>query len=157
MQDDHLNALPSPLSSTPRVPLLYLHPSPIEPLPRLTLRLFQSNSCTTDSPDPNSQEPDDLIAAPKLWIKREDSNSGLAGGGNKVRKLEYVVADALAQNATVLVTIGGLQSNHMRQTAAVGAKLGLKVVSISSYSIPHSNSLDYRVSCECAVFFGFFL
>ena len=53
--------------------------------------------------------------------------SGLAGGGNKIRKLEYVVADAIEQGATVLVTTGGPQSNHMRQTAAAAAKVGMKV------------------------------
>ncbi|HWX08740.1 MAG TPA: 1-aminocyclopropane-1-carboxylate deaminase [Gaiellaceae bacterium] len=64
----------------------------------------------------------------EIWAKREDCNSGLAYGGNKVRKLEYLVADALAQGCDTLVSIGGVQSNHTRQVAAVGAKLGLKCV-----------------------------
>lgn len=58
---------------------------------------------------------------------REDVNSGLAFGGNKTRKLEYIVPDVLASGADTLVSIGGYQSNHTRQVAAVGAKLGLKV------------------------------
>ncbi len=61
----------------------------------------------------------------QLYIKRDDC-TGLAGGGNKTRKLEYLVADALAQGADTLVTIGGLQSNHARQTAAAAAKFGLR-------------------------------
>src|SRR5262249_54011628 len=58
--------------------------------------------------------------------KREDCNSALAFGGNKTRKLEYLVPDALEQGATHLVTIGGVQSNHTRQVAAVAARVGLK-------------------------------
>src|SRR5262245_3613355 len=56
-----------------------------------------------------------------IWAKREDCNSGLAYGGNKVRKLEYLVPEALAQGADTLVSIGGVQSNHTRQVAAVAA------------------------------------
>ncbi len=56
-----------------------------------------------------------------LYIKRDDC-TGLAGGGNKTRKLEYLLADAQRQGADILVTIGGLQSNHARQTAAAAAK-----------------------------------
>jgi 1-aminocyclopropane-1-carboxylate deaminase len=62
----------------------------------------------------------------QIWAKREDCNSGLAYGGNKTRKLEYIVPDALASGADTLVSIGGYQSNHTRQVAAVAAKLGLK-------------------------------
>jgi 1-aminocyclopropane-1-carboxylate deaminase len=61
-----------------------------------------------------------------IWAKREDCNSGLAYGGNKTRKLEYIVPDALAQGADTLVSIGGYQSNHTRQVAAVAAHLGLR-------------------------------
>ncbi|GAA2024493.1 1-aminocyclopropane-1-carboxylate deaminase [Terrabacter terrae] len=61
-----------------------------------------------------------------VWAKREDVNSGLAFGGNKTRKLEYIVPDVLASGADTLVSIGGYQSNHTRQVAAVAAKLGLK-------------------------------
>jgi 1-aminocyclopropane-1-carboxylate deaminase len=62
----------------------------------------------------------------EIYAKREDCNSGLAFGGNKVRKLEYIVPDAIASGADTLVTIGGVQSNHTRQVAAVAAKIGMK-------------------------------
>jgi 1-aminocyclopropane-1-carboxylate deaminase len=68
-----------------------------------------------------------LSCGATFWIKRDDSNSGLAGGGNKIRKLEYVLADALSQGADTLVTTGGIQSNHMRQTSSAAAHLGLNV------------------------------
>ena len=61
-----------------------------------------------------------------VWAKREDVSSGLAFGGNKTRKLEYIVPDILASGADTLVSIGGYQSNHTRQVAAVAAHLGLK-------------------------------
>ena len=61
-----------------------------------------------------------------IWAKRDDVSSGLAYGGNKVRKLEWLLPDALAQGCDTLVTIGGVQSNHTRQVAAVAAALGLK-------------------------------
>ena len=64
----------------------------------------------------------------EIWAKREDCNSGLAYGGNKVRKLEYLAADALATGCDTLVSIGGVQSNHTRQVAAVAARLGLGCV-----------------------------
>jgi len=60
----------------------------------------------------------------ELYAKREDCNSGLAFGGNKIRKLEYIVPDAIASNADTLVSIGGVQSNHTRQVAAVATKIG---------------------------------
>jgi 1-aminocyclopropane-1-carboxylate deaminase len=63
-----------------------------------------------------------------IWAKRDDCNSGLAYGGNKTRKLEYLVPDALAQGCDTLVSIGGVQSNHTRQVAAVAARIGLKCV-----------------------------
>ena len=56
----------------------------------------------------------------ELYAKREDCNSGLAFGGNKLRKLEYIIPDAIASNADTLVSIGGVQSNHTRMVAAVG-------------------------------------
>src|ERR1044072_5556363 len=62
----------------------------------------------------------------ELYAKREDCNSGLAYGGNKLRKLEYIIPDALASNADTLVSIGGVQSNHTRMVAAVAAKIGMK-------------------------------
>jgi 1-aminocyclopropane-1-carboxylate deaminase len=69
----------------------------------------------------------------EIWAKREDCNAGLAYGGNKVRKLEYLVAEALAQGCDTLVSIGGVQSNHTRQVAAVAAHLGLKCVLVQEY------------------------
>ena len=85
----------------PRIRIAHL-PTPIEPLPRLSSRL----------------------GGPNLWVKRDDL-TGLAGGGNKARKLEFFVAEALATGADTLVTCGAVQSNHARQTAAAAAKLGL--------------------------------
>jgi L-cysteate sulfo-lyase len=67
------------------------------------------------------------VGADDLWVKRDDL-TGLGGGGNKVRKLQYTVAAALARGASTLVTTGGPQSNHARLTAAAGARLGLDVV-----------------------------
>ena len=86
-----------------RYPLLF-GPSPIHKLERLS----------------------EHLGGAEIWAKREDCNSGLAYGGNKMRKLEYIVPDALAQGADTLVSIGGYQSNHTRQVAAVAARLGLK-------------------------------
>ncbi len=88
-----------------RYPLLF-GPSPIHRLERLTA---------------------DLGGA-ALWAKRDDCNSGIAFGGNKTRKLEYLVADALATGCDTLVSIGGVQSNHTRQVAAIAARVGLKCV-----------------------------
>jgi len=68
-----------------------------------------------------------------LWAKREDCNSGLAFGGNKTRKLEYLVADALVKGCDTLVSIGGVQSNHTRQVAAVAARLGLRAVLVQEH------------------------
>jgi 1-aminocyclopropane-1-carboxylate deaminase len=68
-----------------------------------------------------------------IWAKREDVNSGLAFGGNKVRKLEYLLADALAQGCDTLVSIGGVQSNHTRQVAAVAAHAGLECVLVQEH------------------------
>ena len=62
---------------------------------------------------------------PSLWMKRDDL-TGLVGGGNKTRKLEYIVGDALNKGADMLVTVGAIQSNHTRQTASAAAKAGLK-------------------------------
>ena len=89
-----------------RVPLLF-GPSPIHRLDRLS---------------------EHLGGEVEIWAKREDCNSGLAYGGNKVRKLEYLAAQALATGCDTLVSIGGVQSNHTRQVAAVAARLGLKCV-----------------------------
>src|ERR1700728_2310101 len=88
------------LADFPRYPLLF-GPSPVHPLERLSAHL----------------------GGAAIWAKREDCNSGLAYGGNKTRKLEYLVPDALAQGADTLVSIGGVQSNHTRQVAAGAAPL----------------------------------
>ena len=88
-----------------RHPLLF-GPSPVHKLERLTRHL----------------------GGAEVWAKRDDCNSGLAFGGNKTRKLEYLVADALAQGCDTLVSIGGVQSNHTRQVAAVAAVTGMKCV-----------------------------
>jgi 1-aminocyclopropane-1-carboxylate deaminase len=93
------------IADFPRYPLL-IGPSPVHPLERLT----------------------EHLGGAKIWAKREDMNSGLAFGGNKTRKLEYLVADALASGADTLVSIGGVQSNHTRQVAAAAARAGLKAV-----------------------------
>src|SRR5438105_14287404 len=69
----------------------------------------------------------------EIWAKRDDCNSGLAYGGNKTRKLEYLAADALAQECDTLVSIGGVQSNHTRQVAAVAAHLGLAGVLVQAH------------------------
>jgi L-cysteate sulfo-lyase len=82
-------------------------PTPLEPAPRLARAI--------------GLEPDDL------WIKRDDL-TGLGGGGNKARKLEWTAGAALSDGATVLVTSGAAQSNHARLTAAAGARLGMDVV-----------------------------
>ena len=66
-----------------------------------------------------------LLNGPSLWMKRDDL-TGLVGGGNKTRKLEYIVGDALNKGADMLVTVGAIQSNHTRQTASAAAKAGLK-------------------------------
>ena len=95
------------LDSFAREPLLF-GPSPVHRLERLTAHLGGAS----------------------LWAKRDDCNSGLAYGGNKTRKLEYLMADALAQGCDTLVSIGGVQSNHTRQVAAVAARLGLMAVLI---------------------------
>lgn len=88
----------------PRFTLANL-PTPIEFLPRLT----------------------EALEGPRIFIKRDDL-TGLAGGGNKTRKLEFLVADAQSKNADTLITLGGVQSNHCRQTAAAAAKAGLRCI-----------------------------
>lgn len=90
------------LSRFPRVPLARL-PTPIEPLPRLSAHL----------------------GGPKLYVKRDDL-TGLGLGGNKLRKLEFLLGEAFAQGADTVLTVGAMQSNHARQTAAACARLGLE-------------------------------
>ncbi|WP_026987913.1 1-aminocyclopropane-1-carboxylate deaminase [Fodinicurvata fenggangensis] len=81
----------------------------------------------------------------EIWAKREDCNSGLAFGGNKVRKLEYLVPDALEQGCDTLVTIGGIQSNHTRQVAAVAAKLGMKCRLVQEHWVDWNDAVYDRV------------
>ena len=80
-----------------------------------------------------------------LYAKRDDCNSGLAFGGNKVRKLEYLVPDAIKQNCDTLVTIGGVQSNHTRQVAAVAAKIGMKCRLVQESWVPFHDAVYDRV------------
>jgi 1-aminocyclopropane-1-carboxylate deaminase len=105
-----------------RVPLMF-GPSPVHPLERLTAHL----------------------GGARVWAKREDCNSGLAFGGNKVRKLEYLAADALAQGCDTLVSIGGVQSNHTRAVAAVAARLGLKCVLVQESWVDWPDAVYDRV------------
>ena len=111
-----------PLSDFPRYPLTF-GPSPLHPLKRLT----------------------EHLGGAQVWAKREDCNSGLAFGGNKTRKLEYIVPDALAQGADTLVSIGGYQSNHTRQVAAVAASLGLKCRLVQEKWVDWDDPVNDRV------------
>jgi 1-aminocyclopropane-1-carboxylate deaminase len=79
------------------------------------------------------------------YAKRDDCNSGLVMGGNKLRKLEYIVPDAIASNADTLVSVGGVQSNHTRMVAATAAKIGLKCVVIQESWVPHEDAVYDRV------------
>ena len=99
------------LAHFPRVKLCTA-PTPLDPMPRLT----------------------NLLGGPDIWMKRDDL-TGMGLGGNKVRKLEYLAGDALAQGADHLVTQGAVQSNHVRQTAAVAAKLGLRCTAVLEHRI----------------------
>ena len=111
------------LSAFERYPLTF-GPSPIEKLDRLSAHLE------------NKVE---------IYAKREDCNSGLAFGGNKIRKLEYLVPDAIARGADTLVTIGGVQSNHTRQVAAVAAKIGMRCRLIQESWVPFEDAVYDRV------------
>ncbi|ANW20789.1 1-aminocyclopropane-1-carboxylate deaminase [Streptomyces clavuligerus] len=115
-------APPAAISSYERYPLLF-GPSPVHPLERLTERL----------------------GGAELWAKREDCNSPIAYGGNKTRKLEYLVADALAQGCDTLVSIGGVQSNHTRQVAAVAARAGLRCVLVQESWVEWPDSVYDKV------------
>ena len=106
-----------------RYPLMF-GPTPIEKLGRLS---------------------EHLGGTVEIYAKREDCNSGLAFGGNKIRKLEYIVPDAIASNADTLVTIGGVQSNHTRQVAAVAAKLGMKCRLVQESWVPFQDPVYDRV------------
>jgi D-cysteine desulfhydrase len=120
---------PPGLPSEPsRLRLAHL-PTPIEPLPRMT----------------------DWPAEPRVEVKRDDL-TGVALSGNKIRKLEFVLADARARGATALVTCGGLQSNHARATAAAAARLGLRAVLLLAGEPPPSPAgnllLDHLFGAE---------
>jgi 1-aminocyclopropane-1-carboxylate deaminase len=111
------------LAKFPRHKLTF-GPSPIEKLERLSAHLG---------------------GKVEISAKRDDCNAGLAFGGNKVRKLEYLVPDALAQGCDTLVTIGGIQSNHTRQVAAVAAKLGLKCRLVQENWVDYHDAVYDRV------------
>ena len=105
-----------------RIPLLF-GASPVHPLERVTAHLGGAS----------------------VWAKREDCNAGLAFGGNKVRKLEYLAAEAIDQGCDTLVSIGGVQSNHTRAVAAVAARLGLKCVLVQESWVDWPDSVYDRV------------
>jgi 1-aminocyclopropane-1-carboxylate deaminase len=111
-----------PLTDFPRHPLTF-GPSPVHPMQRLSAHL----------------------GGTAVWAKREDCNSGLAYGGNKTRKLEYIVPDAIAHGADTLVSIGGYQSNHTRQVAAVAASLGMKALLVQESWVDWPDPLADRV------------
>ncbi len=91
------------------------------------------------------------LAGPKIYIKRDDL-TGLAFGGNKVRKLEYILADAMHRNADCIITAGAIQSNHCRQTAAAAAKLNLECHLVLGGEAPTSSNgnllLDQLLNCH---------
>jgi 1-aminocyclopropane-1-carboxylate deaminase len=111
------------LAKFPRYSLTF-GPTPIHPLPRLSAHLG---------------------GEVQLFAKRDDCNSGLAFGGNKTRKLEYLIPDALAQGCDTLVSIGGIQSNQTRQVAAVAAHLGLRCVLVQENWVNYSDAVYDRV------------
>ncbi len=111
-----------PLADFPRYPLLF-GPSPVHPLERLT----------------------EHLGGARIWAKREDCNSGLAYGGNKTRKLEYIAPDVIAQGADTLVSIGGYQSNHTRQVAALAARMGLQAVLVQERWVDWPDCVNDRV------------
>lgn len=111
------------LAKFPRYSLTF-GPTPIQPLPRLSAHLGHKV---------------------QLFAKREDCNSGLAFGGNKTRKLEYLIPDALAQGCDTLVSIGGIQSNQTRQVAAVAAHLGLRCVLVQENWVNYPDAVYDRV------------
>ena len=90
------------LTNFPRLRITH-GPTPLEFMPRLT----------------------EVLGGPNLYIKRDDC-TGLGSGGNKTRKLEFLMADALRQDADTVITQGATQSNHARQTAAIAVKLGMR-------------------------------
>src|SRR6186997_1045534 len=110
------------LESFARYPLLF-GPSPVHPLERMTAHL----------------------GGARVWAKRDDCNSGLAFGGNKIRKLEYLVAEAIAERCDTLVSIGGVQSNHTRQVAAAAARVGMRCVLVQESWVDWPDAVYDRV------------
>ena len=111
------------LAQLPIVPL-FAHPSPVEELPRLRDALGGG--------------------APRLLVKRDDAIP-FGFGGNKVRKLQLVAAEAKAQGADTLITVGGVQSNHMRATAATAARLGMHCVLVANGTRPAAPTANARL------------
>ncbi len=109
------------LESFPRIELQDA-PTPLEPMARLS----------------------DHIGGPRIHVKRDDL-FGIGGGGNKCRKLEFALAAVCGENADVIVTAGGFQSNHCRQTAAAAAKLGLACELVLTRNVPYDGA-DYDQS-----------
>src|SRR3990172_232001 len=106
------------MNKIPRLHFAHL-PTPIEELPRLSEKL----------------------GGPKILVKRDDQ-TGLAFGGNKTRKLEFLVAEALEQGAKTLISGGALQSNHCRQTAAAAARFGLDCILVLNGEMPEHPSAN---------------
>ena len=109
------------LSDFPRVSLCH-QPTALEAMPRLS----------------------ETLGGPNLWIKRDDC-TGLATGGNKTRKLEFLIADALEKGADMVVTQGAVQSNHVRQTAAAACKVGLGCHALLERRVPDREA-DYETT-----------
>ena len=109
------------LSEFPSVPLCH-QPTPLEFMPRMS----------------------ESLGGPRLWIKRDDC-TGLATGGNKTRKLEFLIADAIEKGADMVVTQGAVQSNHVRQTAAAACKFGLDCHALLERRVPGRED-DYETT-----------
>lgn len=109
------------LSEFPSVPLCH-QPTPLEFMPRIS----------------------ESLGGPRLWIKRDDC-TGLATGGNKTRKLEFLIADAIEKGADMVVTQGAVQSNHVRQTAAAACKFGLDCHALLERRVP-DRADDYETT-----------
>ena len=109
------------LSGFPRVQLAHL-PTPLEILPRLS----------------------EALGGPEIWVKRDDC-TGLATGGNKTRKLEFSMGEALERGADTIITVGAVQSNHVRQTAAAACKVGMKCEVLLEHRVSDPSEL-YRNS-----------
>ena len=117
----HQTTLKDRIASLPRIRCAHL-PTPLEPMTRLS----------------------EHFGGPRLWIKRDDC-TGLATGGNKARKLEFLIGDALEQGADTVITQGAVQSNHCRQTAAVAARYGLACHLLFEKRVPTEDA-DYASS-----------